>query len=60
MEKKIVGYRTNGTEVYEATGVCSTAMLYCEGCRKILSRSGGKKDVYCPSCAKERGIKIKK
>ena len=56
MENKIIGYKLDGTSVYEKKGLGSTAMLYCEGCKKVLSRTGGKRDVFCPSCAEKKGI----
>jgi len=56
VERKIIGYRFDGTELYEQKDIGSMAMLYCQGCKKVLAKTGGKKDVYCPSCAKRRGL----
>jgi len=60
VEKKIVGYKADGTVVFEQRGIGTTAILYCEGCKKVLANTGGKKDVYCSHCAKNRGISIQK
>ena len=60
MEKKIVGYKLDGTILYEQKGFGTMVMLYCEGCKKPLANTGGKTGVYCQNCASSRGIVTEK